>query len=291
MQELDGRVAVVTGAASGIGRALARTFGAAGMKVALADIEAGALQATRSAMAADGVEAAAFVCDVSQEDAVRRLAEDARSTFGSVHVVCNNAGVFCGGTTWGTSLNDYEWVLDVNVWGVIHGLRTFVPMLLEQNEPAHVVNTASMAGLTTGPMTAAYFMSKHAVVALSESLYHELSAREGCPVGVSVVCPELVNTRIFQAERNRPPHLKRDAEEDLPAETRLVESTVDSVASLGVDPRVLAERTLAAIRENRFWVLPPEGDPWREAARLRNQSIDHATNPTLVGPVAGEGMT
>jgi short-subunit dehydrogenase len=204
--------------------------------------------------------------------------------------VCNNAGVFCGGTTWGTSLSDYEWVMNVNVWGVIHGIRTFVPILLEQGEPAHVVNTASMAGLTTGPMTAAYFMSKHAVVSLSESLYHELAAREGCPVGVSVVCPELVNTRIFHAERNRPPHLKRDASEDLPEETVQVETAVSNIAALGVDPRVLAERTLAAIREKRFWVLPPEGDPWRVAARLRNQSIDQATNPTLGGPLAGEGL-
>jgi NAD(P)-dependent dehydrogenase (short-subunit alcohol dehydrogenase family) len=286
MQVVEGRVAVVTGAASGIGRAMARTFGAAGMKIALADVEAGALRETRAQIAADGIEASAFVCDVSQPDAVHKLAEDVCSAFGGVHVVCNNAGVFCGGTAWGTSLNDYEWILNVNVWGVIHGIRTFVPILLEQNEPAHVVNTASMAGLTTGPMTAAYFMSKHAVVALSESLYHELAQREGCPIGVSVVCPELVNTRIFHAGRNRPPHLKRDATEDLPAETVQVETAVSNIAALGLDPRALAERTLAAIRENRFWVLPPEGDPWRVAARLRHQGIDDATNPVLGGPLS-----
>jgi NAD(P)-dependent dehydrogenase (short-subunit alcohol dehydrogenase family) len=290
MKNVEGKVAVVTGAASGIGRAMARVFGAAGMKIAVADVEAGALRETRQEVAADGVEAAAFVCDVSQADAVHKLAEDVRSAFGGVHVVCNNAGVFCGGTTWGTSLNDYEWIVNVNVWGVIHGIRTFVPILLEQDEPAHVVNTASMAGLTTGPLTAAYFMSKHAVVSLSESLYHELAARESCPVGVSVVCPELVNTRIFHAERNRPPHLKRDAHEDLPEETKQVETAVSNAASLGVDPRVLAERTLAAIREKRFWVLPPEGDPWRVAARMRNESIDNATNPTLSGPLAGEDL-
>jgi NAD(P)-dependent dehydrogenase (short-subunit alcohol dehydrogenase family) len=290
MKVVEGKVAVVTGAASGIGRAMARTFGAAGMKVALADVEAGALREVRKDLATAGVEAEAFVCDVSSADAVHKLAEDTRSAFGGIHVVCNNAGVFCGGTTWGTPLNDYEWVLNVNVWGVIHGIRTFVPILLEQNEPAHVVNTASMAGLTTGPMTAAYFMSKHAVVALSESLYHELAARERCPVGVSVVCPELVNTRIFHADRNRPPHLKRDAAEDLPEETKQVESGVSNIASLGVDPTVLAERTLAAIRENLFWVLPPKNDPWREAARLRNRSIDEATNPTLGGPLSGDGF-
>jgi NAD(P)-dependent dehydrogenase (short-subunit alcohol dehydrogenase family) len=290
MQVVEGKVAVITGAASGIGRSMARAFGAAGMKVALADVETGALREARAELAADGVEAAAFACDVSRADAVRKLAEDASSAFGRIHVVCNNAGVFCGGTTWGTSINDYEWVLGVNVWGVIHGIRTFVPILLEQNEPAHVVNTASMAGLTTGPLTAAYFMSKHAVVALSESLHHELAMRPSCPVGVSVLCPELVRTRIFEAERNRPPHLKRDAVEDLPEETRQLETTVNSLASLGVDPRVLAERTLAAIRESRFWILPPEGDPWRIAARVRNRGIDEGINPTLGGALAGEGL-
>ena len=290
MQDVEGRVAVVTGAASGIGRAMAHTFGAAGMKLALADVERGALDEVRKGLAADGVETAAYLCDVAQPDAVHKLAEDVRSTFGGVHLVCNNAGVFCGGTSWGTSINDYDWILGVNVWGVIHGIRTFVPLLLEQNEPAHIVNTASMAGLTTGPMTAAYFMSKHAVVALSESLFHELAAREGCPVGVSVVCPELVNTRIFHAERNRPPHLKRDADEDLPEETKQVEQTVSEVASAGLDPTVLAERTLEAVRDNRFWVLPPEGDPWRAAARQRHESIDNATNPTLGGPLSGEDL-
>ncbi len=287
MDELNGRTAVITGAASGIGRAMARTFGAAGMKVALADVEAGALDESRKALAGDGIEAAGFVCDVSQADSVQKLAEDARSTFGKLHVVCNNAGVFVGGTTWCTSLNDYEWILNVNVWGVIHGLRTFVPILLEQDEPGHVVNTASMAGLTTGPMTAAYFMSKHAVVSLSESLYHELNARDA-EVGVSVVCPELVNTRIFQAERNRPPHLKRDEAEDLPEETKLVETVVNQQVSNGVDASVLSERTLAAIRENRFWVLPPDGDPWRLTAKQRCEDIIGARNPTLSGPLSGE---
>ena len=288
MDSLNGRTAVITGAASGIGRAMAQSFGSAGMKIALADVEAGPLEEARKALAGDGIEARAFVCDVSQADAVHKLAEDARDAFGNLHVVCNNAGVFLGGTTWQTSLSDYEWILNVNVWGVIHGIRTFVPIFLEQDEPAHVVNTASMAGLTTGPMTAAYFMSKHAVVSLSESLFHELAARENCPVGVSVVCPELVNTRIFQADRNRPAHLKRDAEEDLPEETKQVEAVVSTVASTGVDPSMLAERTLEAVRENRFWVLPPANDPWREAARLRNESIDNATNPTLGGPLSGD---
>ncbi|MCH2173700.1 SDR family NAD(P)-dependent oxidoreductase [Myxococcota bacterium] len=288
MDQVEGKVAVITGAASGIGRAMARTFGKAGMRVAMADVEPEALEEARREVAKHGIEVAATVCDVSQADSVATLAEKVRSAFGGIHVVCNNAGVFCGGTTWGTSLNDYEWILNVNVWGVIHGIRTFVPILLDQNEPAHVVNTASMAGLTTGPSTAAYFMSKHAVVALSESLYHELGAVPNCPIGASVLCPELVNTRIFKAERNRPPHLKRDAEEDLPEETKMVEAVTSDIGSSGVDPILLAERTLAAVRENRFWVLPPEGDPWRLAARQRNEGIDNASNPVLGGVLGGE---
>jgi NAD(P)-dependent dehydrogenase (short-subunit alcohol dehydrogenase family) len=288
MDEVEGKVVVITGAASGIGRAMARTFGGAGMRVAMSDVESGALEEARKDVAAQGVEVMATVCDVSQADSVATLAEEVRTAFGGVHVVCNNAGVFCGGTTWATSLNDYEWILNVNVWGVIHGIRTFVPILLDQNESGHIVNTASMAGLTTGPSTAAYFMSKHAVVALSESLYHELAALQDCPVGASVLCPELVNTRIFKAERNRPPHLKRDADEDLPEETKMVEAVTSEIGATGVDPVLLAERTLEAVRENRFWVLPPEGDPWRVAARQRNESIDGATNPGLEGVLAGE---
>jgi len=288
MDQVEGKVVVITGAASGIGRAMARAFGKAGMRVAMADVESGALEEARKEVEAQDIDVMATVCDVSQADSVAALAEEVQSAFGGIHVVCNNAGVFCGGTTWGTSLNDYEWILNVNVWGVIHGIRTFVPILLEQNEPAHVVNTASMAGLTTGPATAAYFMSKHAVVALSESLYHELAARPDCPVGASVLCPELVNTRIFKAGRNRPPHLKRDADEDLPEETKMVEAVTSDIGSSGVDPGLLAERTLAAVRERRFWVLPPEGDSWRVAARQRNQGIDDASNPVLGGVLAGE---
>ena len=287
MEDLNGRTAVVTGGASGIGRAMARALGAEGMKVMLADVEAGALEETRAGLEGAGISAATCVCDVSQADAVRNLAEETRDTFGGVHVVCNNAGVFVGGTSWGTSVSDYEWILDVNVWGVIHGLRTFVPILLEQDEPGHIVNTASMAGLTSGPMTAAYFMSKHAVVALSESLYHELAARQA-KIGVSVVCPEVIATRIGDADRNRPAHLKRDDPDDLPPEATLVENALREIVKTGADPSVIAGRMVEAIREDRFYVVPPDGDPWRRAAAQRCDDVTNARNPTLAGPAAGE---
>jgi NAD(P)-dependent dehydrogenase (short-subunit alcohol dehydrogenase family) len=257
MQELRGEVAVVTGAASGIGLALA-----------------GAAQALERA----GVACLAVPTDVSRADSVAALAERALDAFGAVHVVCNNAGVFAGGLSWEAPLSDYEWVLGVNTWGVIHGVRSFVPILLRQGEPGHVVNTASMAAVTSGPLTAAYFMSKHAVLALSESLYLELRQR-GAQVGVSVVYPELIATRIGDRERNRPLHWKRG---DAPAspERDLVEGAIRTATrTQGAAPDVIAERTLAAIRAGRFYVLAPEGNPWRDACHARLDAIRSERNP------------
>jgi len=285
VEELRGKVAVVTGAASGIGRALAKRLGAAGMKLSLADVEPSALEAARRELAAAGIDCIAVPTDVSRADPVATLAERTLDAFGKVHVVCNNAGVFAGGLSWEAPLSDYEWVLGVNTWGVIHGVRSFVPILLAQGEPGHVVNTASMAALTSGPLSAAYFMSKHAVLALSESLYLELRQR-GAKIGVSVVCPELIATRIGDAERNRPAHLKRD---DVPAspERDLIENAIRvATQSQGISPDIIAERTLAAIREDRFYVLAPEGNPWRDACHARLDAIRHERNP---GPPPGSG--
>jgi NAD(P)-dependent dehydrogenase (short-subunit alcohol dehydrogenase family) len=278
--ELRGKVAVVTGAASGIGLALARRLGAEGMRLALADVEPAALAGAAKALGQTGAECITVPTDVSRADAVAALAERTLDAFGAVHVVCNNAGVFAGGLSWEAPVSDYEWVLGVNAWGVIHGVRTFVPILLRQGEPAHVVNTASMAALTSGPLSAAYFMSKHAVLALSESLFLELRQR-GAPIGVSVVCPELIATRIGDAERNRPAHLKRG---DAPAspERDLVESAIKTATQTqGAPPDAIAERTLAAIRADQFYVLAPEGNPWRDACHARLDAIRQARNPGL----------
>ena len=169
MQDLAGRVAVVTGAASGIGRALACRFGARGMRVVVADVERTPLDETAELVRAGGGDVLVVPTDVSDAAAVDALADATAARFGKVHVVCNNAGVFAGGTTWEASLAEYAWVLGVNVWGVIHGIRTFVPRLLAQREPGHVVNTASMAALTSGPYAGPYAMTKQAVLALSEA--------------------------------------------------------------------------------------------------------------------------
>ncbi len=283
MQDFEGRVAVVTGGASGIGRALARRFSGLGMRVVLADVEADALRAVVGELEAGGGDAIGVVTDVSQADSVSDLAERALDAFGAVHVVCNNAGVFAGGQSWAQPVSDYEWVIGVNLWGVIHGIRTFVPILLEQGQGGHVVNTASMAGLTNAPLSGAYHLSKHAVVALSETLYLELQGREPA-VGVSVLCPELIRTGIGRSGRNRPPHLKRDDEGEAPPERTLVETAIESAVGQGIDPMVMAERVEQGIRDERFWLMPDAGDPWVTACETRLEDIRLRRNPTFATP-------
>jgi NAD(P)-dependent dehydrogenase (short-subunit alcohol dehydrogenase family) len=282
MKELSGRVAVVTGAASGIGRALAERFGREGMKVVLADLDAGGLAEAERAVRATGAAALAVPTDVTRADQVSALAERTLEAFGGVHVVCNNAGVFAAGPSWQAPLSDYEFVLGVNVWGVIHGVRTFVPILLERGEEAHVVNTASMAALTSMPLSAAYTMSKHAVLALSETLYLELRGR-GARIGVSALCPEAVATGIAHSERVRPPHLRRKTGEADGPEFALVEKGIRDAIGRGLAPERIAERVVGAIREDRFYILPDD-DPWLAACRSRLDDIRPGRNPTLAVP-------
>ncbi|NRA97458.1 MAG: SDR family NAD(P)-dependent oxidoreductase [Planctomycetes bacterium] len=278
MKELRDRVAIVTGAASGIGLALSRRFAAEGMRVVLADVEEDALEAARRELVDGGAETIAVRTDVSQVDQVSALAEATLDAFGKAHVLCNNAGVFAAGASWQAPLSDFEWVFGVNVWGVLHGIRSFVPIMLEQNEPAHIVNTASMAGVTRAPLVSAYYMSKHAVVSLSETLYLEL---EDGPIGVSMLCPEVINTRIGRSERNRPPHLKRGEEEE-PTST-LVESSLAEAIHQGLDPSVMADRVVNGIRDDQLYILSEEGGAWREVCNARLDDIRLARNPS--GPV------
>ena len=281
LEDFKGKVAVVTGAASGIGRALAERFVAEGMKVVLADVETDALHAAARELEAKGAEILAKRTDVSLADDVSSLAEATLDRFGKVHVVCNNAGVFAGGLSWEAPLSDWEWVLGVNTYGVLHGIRTFVPILLEQDEPAHVVNTVSMAGLITMPFSGPYCLSKHAALCLSETLYHELQSRRS-PVGVSALCPELINTGIGRSERNRPEHLKRPSDSASP-ERDLVESAIKSSTAGGLDPARMADRVVEGIREDRFYLLADEGTSWEAACWQRLDDIRARRNPTLGG--------
>jgi len=253
MRELSGKVAVVTGAASGIGLALCRRFGADGMRVMMADVEEPALEAAARSLAEDGIEAAAAVTDVSDPDSVDALARATLDRFGAVHLVCNNAGVGGGGLAWQVPVPAWTWIVGVNLFGVAHGIRSFVPHLIEQGE-GHVVNTASLAGLLASPGLSAYTATKHAVVGLSESLRHDLAA-VGSPVGVSVLCPGFVRTRIAEADRNWPARLgPPPVADDQPGAEQMRQAVAGAIES-GLDPAVIAEAVRDAVVAGRFWIL------------------------------------
>jgi NAD(P)-dependent dehydrogenase (short-subunit alcohol dehydrogenase family) len=258
MQDLRGKCAVVTGAASGIGRAMADAFAAEGMRVVLADIESGALEHAAAAVRARGSAALAVPTDVSQAEQVQALADRAAAEFGRVDVVCNNAGVALSGPTWEHTLADWQWLLGVNLWGVVHGVRTFVPLMLKQGGEGHIVNTGSVAGLTSNPFMSIYNVSKHAVVTLSETLQKELTLL-GTQVRVSVLCPGFVNTRILEAERNRPAALKNAvATERHPT----FEEMASAALAAGMPPAEVAARVVDAVKTGRFYILThPEFGP------------------------------
>jgi NAD(P)-dependent dehydrogenase (short-subunit alcohol dehydrogenase family) len=255
MEELTGRVAVVTGAASGIGRAMAERFAADGMKVVLADVEEGALDEASQALAGGGADVLAVRCDVADRASVDALADAAIARFGGVHVVCNNAGVSGGaGPVWETTAKDWAWVLGVNLLGVVHGIQAFVPRMLEAGDPGHVVNTSSVLGLSSGGGSI-YSVTKHAVTRLSEGLFHDLRG-VGAPIGVSVLCPGLIATQIVSSERNRPEHLRDrvDAEAAAEADQRR-ELVQDWFLAEGMPPAEVAAIVIDAIRADRFYVL------------------------------------
>jgi NAD(P)-dependent dehydrogenase (short-subunit alcohol dehydrogenase family) len=279
MQDFPGKVAVVTGAASGIGRALAHRFAREGMKIVLADVEAGALEESARAIRRAGAEALAVQTDVARAEDVEELASRTIDAFGAVHVVCNNAGVAISGPVWTHTLADWEWVLGVNLWGVIHGVRVFTPILLAQGVEAHIVNTASMAGLTCVPNMAIYGVSKHGVVALSETLHHEL-ALLGSPVKVSVLCPGFVSTRIRDSARNRPAHFSHATPP--PARSAEADAAADRLLASGLAPDSVADAVLDAIRAECLYVFPAPELKARIRAHIDDILADH--NPRPSGP-------
>jgi NADP-dependent 3-hydroxy acid dehydrogenase YdfG len=253
MIEFAGKTAVVTGAASGIGRAMAERFLVEGMKVVLADIEADALARTEGELAAVGT-VASHLTDVSKAEDLQALADFALRTFGRVNLLCNNAGVGIGGAVWEHTVRDWEWLLGVNVWGVIHGIRTFVPIMLERGDDCHIVNTASAAGLDARPWLGMYSASKAAVVAISEALRDELAAT-GAKIGVSVLCPAIVNTRIGDAERNRPAELKNDGDAEVPPQAQAFGEAFRAMLATGIPPEAVADAVIEAIRSQRLYIL------------------------------------
>ena len=270
MQHLRGKVAVVTGAASGIGRAMAEAFAAEGARVVLADVEEAALGAVAAAMKQQGAEVLCMRTDVTQPNQVDALADAAESHFGATHIVCNNAGVAPIAPLLETSLEDWRWVFEVNLFGVVHGIASFVPRLVAQGE-GHIVNTASSGGLMTVPGFGAYVASKFAVVGLTETLFQEL---DGTGVGVSVLCPGAVATRIFESQRNRPDDGGPTDYGPFAAQAR------EMITSTGTAPSEIATHVIQAIKENRMHILPnPEIRPVVEE---RFRRILAGENPLVI---------
>ena len=276
MRVFEGRVAVVTGAASGIGLALAQRFAAEGMKVVMADVEAAALDRAAAAVRATAPAVLATRVDVSRAEDVERLARETYAAFGAAHVVCNNAGVAVIGAVHEHSLADWQWVLGVNLWGVIHGVRAFVPRMLAGGDEGHIVNTASMAGLTTAPFMSVYDVTKHGVVALSESMYKEFEMT-GAPLGVSVVCPGLIDTNIMRSSRNRPAELAEEGKAG-PMAQAFGQGLADRLTT-GYPPSEVAEQVVRGIRNRRFYIVPAQPEV-RQWAAVRAQDIIELRNPT-----------
>jgi len=266
MTELGGGVAVVTGGASGIGRAMAERFAGERAKVVVADIDARALAAVVDSIQARGGEALGVPTDVTDLSSVQALAAAAFEAFGKVSVLCNNAGVALWGGLESATHRDWQWVLGVNLWGVIHGVEAFVPRMIASKEPGHIVNTASMAGLVATRGLGVYNTSKYAVVGLSETLAKDLRPYQ---IGVSVLCPMGVATQIRESARNRPADLTNDAP-----------SAVEPVALMGrtLAPAVVAEMVLSAIRANRLYVITHEEG--LEALRRRHERLEQAVLET-----------
>jgi len=254
-----GRVAVVTGAASGIGRALAEAFVAEGSTVVLADLDGREAEATAEQLRVDGGAALAVTVDVSDPASVAQLATTTVDQLGRVDVLCNNAGVSTFNLIQDQTLDDWHWVFNVNMWGVVHGLASFLPILRSQPTPSHIVNTASMGGLMSGvPFIGPYAASKTAVVSISETLRQECAAY-GLPIGVSVLCPSATDTRVLESERGRPVALGTERRTDDAEAMRMAIKSLCTGPD-GATPAHVAARTLDAIRAGEFWIIPNRGE-------------------------------
>ncbi|MDJ0756848.1 MAG: SDR family NAD(P)-dependent oxidoreductase [Ardenticatenaceae bacterium] len=278
LSNFQDKVAVITGGASGIGLAVAQNCAAAGMKLVLADIEEANLDRVTVDFERDGVEVLPLVIDVSNYDAVEAMARQTIERFGKVHFLFNNAGVSGGSSVWETTLNDWDWVMGVNVMGVVYGIKAFTPIMLEQGEEGHIVNTASIAGLIAGPSMGAYRVSKHAVVALTETLYLELE-QIGAKVGASVLCPAWVKTQIFTSDRNRPSGLQNDGSND-PTDPKVQAQLAEagrSVQEDGIPPSVVADHVMDAVQNNRFYILTHPN--FNGAVAYRMKDILEGNNP------------
>ncbi len=265
MQEFNGRTAVVTGAGSGIGRALALAFADEGMRVALADLEEPALKETVELIesARPGADVLSDVCDVSRADEVDALADAVFDRWGEVHVLCNNAGVFVGGVIWDRPAEDFEFVLGANLWGILNGIRSFVPRMIAQGTEGHVVNTSSVAGLFGAPFEAPYAVSKFAAFAATESLANDLQAT-GSLIKASVLCPGMITTNIVDSNRHRPDRLATEFTED----QKFVTGYLAQAVADGMAPSEVARKVLDAIRTETFLIFTHDTYPGQLTTRV-----------------------
>ncbi len=284
MKDFAGKVAVVTGAASGMGLAFSHKFAEEGMKVVLADIESEPLAMAAEALKAKGGEVLSVRTDVMQEDAVNALADAAFERFGNVHIVCNNAGVAATAATlrsrpWESPLSDWEWTFGVNFMGVLYGIRAFIPRMLENGEEGHIVNTASMAGLLTGANP--YNVSKHSVVCLTEGIYKEFKGM-GAKLSASVLCPGLINTAILDSERNR--QAEYGPPTDLKAqrpELQMFSAGFEAALKAGYEPEYVADMVFEAIRDDTFYIFPAQ-EGVLGSVKARMEDILNQRNPTMM---------
>ena len=256
MKSLEGKVAVVTGAASGIGLGMTEAFASRGMKVVMADVETEALEREADRLTRANFEVAPMRADVSSYESVERLADAAEARFGAVHVLCNNAGVSGSGgprPIWAQSQKDWDWVMGVNFWGVVHGLRAFTPRMLAHGEEGHIVNTSSILGLTTGAGSI-YGVTKHAVARLTEGLFQDLKAA-GANIGVTLLCPGMIATNIITSARNRPGELTDAAETSDPARQAAVAAMDARFKEDGMAPREVGEKVVQAMLDGQFYLL------------------------------------
>jgi NAD(P)-dependent dehydrogenase (short-subunit alcohol dehydrogenase family) len=280
MQDFEGKVAVVTGAASGMGRAMAERFASEGMKVVLADVEEPVLEATVTELKHKEYDVLGVRTDVSKQESVEALADRAIEAYGKVHIVCNNAGVGGErGTIWEETQKAWDYMMGVNFWGVVHGIRVFVPRMLEHGEPGHIVNTASIAAL--GPGWGIYGVTKHAVIAMTEWLTQNLQMVDA-NIKASVLCPSGVATNITSTWRNRPPELQEDPSTPPSAEElrlRRYRQRMTEAVAAGKQPAEIAEIVLDAIKNEDFYILThPEQEEWR--VRSRAEMIVSRKGPT-----------
>jgi len=279
MREFRDRVAVVTGGGSGIGAALCWRWARAGMKVVVADIDLAAAERISTALEAAEHEAIAAKVDESRAAEVEQLALLAYRTYGSVDLLCNNAGIVPSGRyrpIWEYPLEDWQWALDVNLMGIVHGIRSFVPRMLEQKTPAHIVNTASVAGLVSGAGSPVYSASKHAVVRATEALYASLRDL-GAPIGVTMLCPGLVNTRIYESERNRPDNLRPTG--GAAAEVPELQAVAAELYAHALSPEAVAEQVFDAVNADRLYQIT--SDRYDDAIRDRADAMLARRNPVF----------